>query len=214
MPIPPTRSYPKKDRANLIATIIVGGFAVFVVGVTAGWAIHGPRSAASATPDPNAGPKVNAPEAPPRRPSSTLAGVWTSRGSGRPMKLVVFDDRLELRVQDAGRWEMSYGEDELRAVLRATSDPDRFEVEDLYRPWAPRAGYSEAGKKACTVKTTEYAGKKLTATVIDHDAIEVQMAMVTMNVLPDASDQIVGCEAPKVTGITTVQLRRRKAVPQ
>lgn len=212
---PPTRRYPKHRTAPRVALAVVGGFAIFVVGAVLGWAVRAPRDGRpTATPDPSAQPPREPRVAPTTKPTSHLRGVWTARGSGRAVRLSPVGDRIELRVVDEARWQRAYVEDEVRAVLRATDDPDRYDVEDRYRPWAPAAGYDEAGRAACLVQTTSHRGRRLAATVVDHDTLEVEMALVTMTARVDASDVRIGCDPPTVTGLTRVRFERRRAVPR
>lgn len=218
-PVPPTRRYPRHRAAPRVALAVVGGFAIFVVGAVLGWAVRAPRDGRpSATPDPSAqpprAPRASSTSPPTSPPTSHLRGVWTAHGSGRAVRMVPIGDRIELRVVDEARWQRAYVEDEVRAVLRPTADPDRYDVEDRYRPWAPAAGYDGAGRAACLVQTTSHRGRRLAATVVDHDTLEVEMALVTMTARVDASDVRIGCDPPTVTGLTRVRFERRRAVPR
>jgi hypothetical protein len=213
--IPPTRIYSKRSRTPLVVGLAVLGALGAIGTASLGLGLRssrGGRLAASSDPDarPIAELDDDAPVGPTRSP---LGGTWVANQSRRVLRAAVLADRVELRVVEAASWQHAYAEGDVRVVLWPTADPARWEVEDLYRPWSPSAGYDDAGRASCLVRTREVAGRKLVATV-DRDALEIEFALVEMSAHAAPTGEYTGCGSPTITGVTSRRFERRRATPK
>jgi hypothetical protein len=210
--IPPTRIYARRPRPTLVVGLaVLGALALASLGLGLRFS-RGGRLAASADPSAREITELDD-DAPPGSTASPLRGTWVASHSGRVLRAAVLPDRVELRVVDAATWQHAYAEGDVRLVLWPTADPARWEVEDLYRPWSPSAGYDDAGRASCLVRTREVAGRKLVATV-DRDALEIEFALVSMSVHPAPTGEFAGCGPPTITGVTKRRFERRRATPR
>ncbi len=216
---PPGGAKPRKKRvvwpfAVLAAVILgsggaAGAFALGyleIPGYRSPWVKKKPPAKGSASGEPAKSAKAPGPDAGAHAGIDALAGLWSS--NGHDFEAVVVGSELEFRVKHPEQLGgQNYEANEARFVLKPTSDPVIFAVEDRLRPLPPVGRTFEAKARASCLEILSQAGGEPLRARYDGSRLSVDLAKVE----PTASNFVL--EGMKVTGCSGLRaLKSAKTV--
>jgi serine/threonine protein kinase len=197
----------KRGGGRWLAALVVllvlggGGAAVVTQGLIPGVGPYPPRKPNNGKSDPgkrDAGASSSpAPaSAAPQRPAiEALAGAWVINGKDLEAVLTpgeVLEFRVKVEAQFAPQ---DYDAGEARFVLRATTEPNVYNVEDRLRPFPPQGmSFAPSSRNSCQEAWTSVAGEPLKAR-FDGKRLTVDLAKIEPK-----TEQNFSVEGKTVTG--------------